>query len=351
MTEDESEIKKIKNKIYLLYNSIKDHLIPKISEENNNITSSDNINIIINSLKNGINIVIETIKELENNIIKLEKDLRYHIKNGFILKIQKDSADMKIRSLMEMEEEFEELKEKVRYEGGKFLNNDRKDNEIKILRRENSNLKKAIKKMEKRELNDKEIISFLKLDISNNNKKIENLEKEIENLKNQIKYKELNEIEENNNKISKININNNKIGKRLKRNLTNYQLGLNPITNYESLKNKNQSNNSNKLIILTFDKMNNNQKNKNMLKPLRNLKLKEENKHNKNSSISMRADDKKFYLPNNINKYFANTKIRGLSKINQKIKYNIQNLNNNNKNIFHEYNEFNNNIINNNKEF
>ena len=56
------------------------------------------------------------INELENNIKKLEKDLRYHIKNEFVLKIQKDSSDVKIRSLMEVEEEYEELKEKVRYE-------------------------------------------------------------------------------------------------------------------------------------------------------------------------------------------------------------------------------------------
>ena len=53
---------------------------------------------------------------------KLEKDLKYHIKNEFMLKIQRDSLDSKIRGFMEMEEEFEELKEKVRYEGGKFMN-------------------------------------------------------------------------------------------------------------------------------------------------------------------------------------------------------------------------------------
>ena len=49
---------------------------------------------------------------------------------------------------MEMEEEFEEMKTKLKYEDGKFLNNDRKDNEILILRKENINLKKEIKDLE-----------------------------------------------------------------------------------------------------------------------------------------------------------------------------------------------------------
>ena len=53
---------------------------------------------------------------------------------------------MKLNAYMEMETEFEELKEKVKYEGGKFLNNERKDNEIMILRQENSILKKEITK-------------------------------------------------------------------------------------------------------------------------------------------------------------------------------------------------------------
>jgi hypothetical protein len=49
-----------------------------------------------------------------------------------------------------MEEEYEELKEKLKYEGGKFLDNDRKDNEIMILRNENSKIKKEIVKLENR---------------------------------------------------------------------------------------------------------------------------------------------------------------------------------------------------------
>ena len=48
-----------------------------------------------------------------------------------------------------MEEEFDEMKEKLKYENGKFLHNEKKENEILILRAENSKLKKIVDKNEK----------------------------------------------------------------------------------------------------------------------------------------------------------------------------------------------------------
>lgn len=39
------------------------------------------------------------------------------------------------------------IKDKLKYDNSRFLKNDRKDNEIIILRTENSNLKQAIKKI------------------------------------------------------------------------------------------------------------------------------------------------------------------------------------------------------------
>ena len=373
----------LKRELYELYIDIKSYLISlneNITNDSEIETSSDPFLIIktihdyINKIKN--NKKINLISQLENIIIKLEKDLKYHIKNEFMLKIQKDSADSKIRSFMEMEEEFEELKEKVRYEGGKFLNNDRKDNEIKILRRENSNIKREVKKMEikiknleKKGMEDQGIIDELKIKLIKSDKKLEEMEKELEVLKN----KKSTEIENHENKniylkivdknsLSKININsigNNKIGMRLKRDLTNYQWPLNQV-NYESIKSNNNNqrtvdNTSNKLIIHTFDKVNN-RNNKNIIAPLRNLKLKDEFKY-KNNSISMRSDEnKKFdiigkYLPNNVNKYIPNTKVRNLSKDNN-IKYGLFNLPSSSSNVnirhpkkeeknFHEYSGFN----------
>ena len=352
---EEINIETLRNEINELYQNIKE-----------NISSSNNINIDQSTLspiqilkeiedylnKNNLNLI-----ELENNIKKLEKDLKYHIKNEFMLKIQRDSLDSKIRGFMEMEEEFEELKEKVRYEGGKFMNNDRKDNEIKILRRENSNIKKEvmkmeikIKKFEKKEIDDKQIIDELKLKITNSDKKIEEMEKEIEILKNKKDLNINNNINMNNNyyhlkipdknSLSKIN------KMKLKRDLTDYQFPISQ-ANFESVKSNNQSrtikiidnnhNNSNKYIIHTFNKINN-YSNKNNIVSNRNIKVKEEPKY-KNNSSSVRTDNnKKFdligkFLTNDANKYISNANKRNLSRINSNTKCGLYNMPSTNSNL------------------
>ena len=99
---------------------------------------------------NNINtpIGINEKEQYENIIRKLESKERVLSKLIFQNKLQKDVMENKISEYMEMEEEFEEMKTKLKYEDGKFLNNDRKDNEILILRKENTNLKKEIKDLE-----------------------------------------------------------------------------------------------------------------------------------------------------------------------------------------------------------
>ena len=95
---------------------------------------------------------------------------------------------MKLNAYMCLEEEYEELKEKVKYEGGKFLDNERKDNEIFILRAENSSLKKEIVKLENIIKNkDSRIkehlktIKDLQCNVENLNHKIFNLKKHLNN--------------------------------------------------------------------------------------------------------------------------------------------------------------------------
>ena len=356
----------LNKKLYELYSDIKAYLFS--SEENNTnnleIISSTNPLLIIKTIQEYFNYIknnynFDLITQLENTIIKLEKDLKYHIKNEFMLKIQKDSSDSKIRNYMEMEEEFEELKEKVRYEGGKFLNNDRKDNEIKILRRENSNIKREIKKLEmkiknleKKDEEDQGIIRQLRSKILKSDRKIEELEIELEIIKNQKSLdNENNDNNEKNNyylkridrnSLSRININslgNNKMGMRAKSDLTNYQFPLSQI-NYESVKSNNNQktfdNNTSKLTIQTLNKVNK-RNNRNFIAPLKNLKLKDEFRY-KNNSISMKSDENKKldiigkYLPNNFNKYISNTKVRKISKDNN-LKYGLYNLPNSNSNI------------------
>ena len=91
---------------------------------------------------NNIPDINTQIYELENEIIKYQADIRNLIQKQFQYKIQKDAMETKLNSYKEMEKDYNLLKEKVKYEEGRFLNNDRKDNEILILREENSNRKK-----------------------------------------------------------------------------------------------------------------------------------------------------------------------------------------------------------------
>ena len=114
--------------------------------------------------------------QYENIILKLESKERILTKFNFQDKLQKDAMENKIEDYMEMEEEFEEMKTKLKYEGGRFLNNDRKENEIIIMRAENSNLKQSIIRLENKIYN-------LENDKKNNNKLINNLQEQIKQLK------------------------------------------------------------------------------------------------------------------------------------------------------------------------
>ena len=73
---------------------------------------------------------------------------KYEKKNSELIKIQPqdklqiETMEKQIKDYNEMEESFEQMKEKYKYPEGKFLENAIKDNEILIIRAENTNLKK-----------------------------------------------------------------------------------------------------------------------------------------------------------------------------------------------------------------
>ena len=170
------------------------HSIQSQSIDNNH-NNNQKSRVIINMIKDLINIIfskigslpesnktaIDEIPKLKNYIIKLETDIKIYIAKLFQYKIQKEAYQFKIQKYSEMKEEFDSLKEKVKYKNGKFLENDRKDNEIIILRNENSNLKSEIKKME---IKNKQI----EVKIIEKEKKIENLNEKIKELESQIKF-------------------------------------------------------------------------------------------------------------------------------------------------------------------
>ena len=86
--------------------------------------------------------------QYENLLQKFEQNERRLLKRQFQHRLQREAMENKLSELMDIEEEFEEMKAKLKYEDGKFLTNDRKDNEILIIRGENINLKKAISSLE-----------------------------------------------------------------------------------------------------------------------------------------------------------------------------------------------------------
>ena len=285
----------------------------KISEIiSKNININNNNNFTKEPLQNNSNI-IKQFKQLENQLKKLESDNRYYIKLYLRSGIQKKISEMKLSAYMSLEDEYEELREKVKYNNGKFLNNERKDNEILILRSENSSLKKDITKYERN-------IKIKEDKIKQDQITIQQMQKNIDKLYNKISNKEKNNSmtdldfknikNENyftrNENIKKINPKNNnlnihsiksvyphtlKIRKTLKFNL----LRGNSTTHLEN--NKNSSNNSisinitnSKLIGTLFNKFvpsNNNNKQRNKKFPFATFI---KNKVTKYKSFSMNKD-------------------------------------------------------------
>ena len=166
-----------------IHDSIQILIQKKIDDSKKEQKEEDEKNYLINNT-NNMKLILNTneIFQYETILKKLESKERYLTKLNFQNKLQKDAMENKISDYMEMEEEFEEMKTKLKYEDGRFLNNDRKDNEIIIIRGENSNLKKTIKNLE-------EQISNLNKEISEKSKLISDLENENKNIK--IKLEEL----------------------------------------------------------------------------------------------------------------------------------------------------------------
>ena len=133
---------------------------------------------------------IKNIKINENEFIQYENSLRL-LENKerrlkkflFQNKLQREAMEKKISEYIEIEDEFEEMKMKFKYENGKFLDNDRKDNEIIILRKENTILKNKINDYENN-------IKNLENKINEKEKEINNLKENNENLKLKIEEKE-----------------------------------------------------------------------------------------------------------------------------------------------------------------
>ena len=249
MDESDIDIEEIKQELYSLYKTI-------IKNNSNDITnlpqlldisSYTNLSLITNIKKLIKEIILlnsnykDDLSQQENMIKKLEFDIKYYLKDLLHYKIQINSLEIKLNAFASMEEDYEELKAKVKFEGGKFLENDRKDNEIIILRNENSRIKKEIKKLESQKI----------VMESEYNEKIKKLENEILILNKKISDMEKNNRENKNDFNSsanlKLNIKDNKeniANKKLKKNNFN----LSNVHNIINFTNNNFANNNKKLV-------------------------------------------------------------------------------------------------------
>lgn len=97
-----------------------------------------------------IEVTKSDISQYESLLRAREENERKFIKTIFQYKLHREALESRIEDYMEMEDDYEEMKTKLKYEDGKFLDNDRKDNEIVIIRSENTNLKKIISDNEKK---------------------------------------------------------------------------------------------------------------------------------------------------------------------------------------------------------
>ena len=280
----------------------------KISSMNNN-----NIKSILNN---------SDINEYESILKKMESKERYLTKLNFQNKLQKDAMENKISDYMEMEEEFEEMKTKLKYEDGRFLNNDRKDNEIIIIRGENSNLKKTIKNLEQQ-------ISDLKKEISEKGKLISELENEKKNMK--IK---LDEIQKQNDILNShsINININNVTGTNNKN-TIQSNNINKIDNINRHINEKYPNYFNCDINAGYNK----DENKNKYFPYKKINSKIlNNKKNQREALSNTKNEASDKTKNDyLNKYFTGNRINNnrnnLPLNNSCAKVNYYPIGNNNK--------------------
>ena len=332
---------KIKEELFSLYKGIKDDIpndkLPINKKNIQNISTLDSITLIT-YIKESIPLLInqkisEAITQnnnnefsieleensnlkkeyyqLENQLKKAESDTRYYLKSYLKCEIQKKVLEMKLNAYMCLEEEYEDLKEKVKYEGGKFLDNERKDNEIFILRAENSSLKKEIVKLENINKNkDYKIKEHLKTikDLQNN---VENLNRKIFNLK---------KIINNNN-----NINNNEINSKYKtlskdRNNSMVDLGFNK-NNNDNIFNKVEYFRK----INTKNNYNNDIRNVKSIYP-QTFKLKRKINFNSPKSDSMHLENNKNTSNSNMSIHTANTQLLATiyNKINKHNKRNVK---------------------------
>ena len=308
LINNKSEASKIINELLSLKNLF-ESIISNYQKEKISEKIKDAF-IKINNLINLSKKLNSDFIQIENAKIKDEQIIRNIYGKYFKMKLLNDILEFNNSILTKTEKEYELLKEKTGafYCNGKIICNERKENEIIILRTENSLLKNEIKNHENLSLQKTNIINHLNKQIIELNMKIKNLEK--------LKY-------DKNPSFSNINISiNGTKNKNIKINNKNLSLVNNTFQVLSSNNNLNQNINSKKslsLCELDYKLMNKLNKNQNQVK----TNEIEENEKRKINTKNFIVVNKSHLIQNN-NKNSSKNKYKRILKIN-KIEQNIQN--------------------------
>ena len=236
--------------IYNNVNSLKKYF--QNNFKNQEASVQNKINSYFSQITSAINLFLEEkkniISQYESSLKKNEQNIRILYSDIFNLKVKNNFLENNLEILVKKEKEYRLVKEKtgIVVENGTIIYNNRKDNEIFILRKENSTLKNVIEKTEN-ELN--------QIKEKYKNEK-DNYEKQINSLKiklNQLKYK-MGQRNKNTavQSTSSLNMNSN--------NINTPNLKLNFTINNNSA---NKGNTSNKDINTGTNNKSNNKSNKN----------------------------------------------------------------------------------------
>ena len=176
----ENNISKILNEFNNTINNLKTFLINNKSFNINEEEINNYFVEITKSLDILENIINSNMKQNESIIRKDEQSIRKLYAKCFNQKLINEVHENKIANLSKKEKEYELLKQKTGaiIVNGQIICNERKDNEIIILRTENSLLKTAIKNNEDLLKEKNEIINSLNNDILLYKNQIDELNKE-----------------------------------------------------------------------------------------------------------------------------------------------------------------------------
>ena len=167
-------------------NKLKDYYEKYIKDQEKSL--QDKINSIFSEMTSIVNLLSKEkdrfFYQYESSLQKNENKIRALYSDIFNLNLKKSYLENNMEILLRKEQEYRLVKEKtgVVVENGTIVYNDRKENEIFILRTENSTLKNVITKREKE-------LDELKEKYENEKENNEKIMSKINNGFNKIKYK------------------------------------------------------------------------------------------------------------------------------------------------------------------